>query len=536
MTLVRVGAYDDWPTLGWEVIDWVEDYLTHGPGDVVGAPFELDREEAQLLRDLYRIYPRGHEREGQRVVGRALYSRPKGRRKSELAGAIVCAEALGPVRFGGWDANGNPVGVRVSSPFIRCLATEEEQSGNTYDNVSLMLSEARERHPDVFGGVDIGKNAQASSRVYLPTGGEIRPSTSASASKDGGKETFVVADEEHLYTTPQLKAMHRTVSRNLVKRKAAQPWLLGTTTAHRPGLASTAELAYDRAMKIAEGKDRPAPGFYFNYRFGKVSNFDDDAQVSAALKEAYWDASEWIDLDRILKDEIRNPEAEEFDSRRYFLNEAASSAEDAFSPDDITAATVEPVAVKAKTRITLGFDGSRFDDTTAIVATDVETGYQWLAGIWECPPSTEDWQVPEDEVHNKVEELFRLYRVDRFYCDPYYWETAIERWAGKWGKRVIHWHTNRDRQMALAVAGYLTALRGGEVTLEDDPLFLRHFANARRRDGRVRDDNGRLLYTIKKDRPGSPRKIDAAMAAILSWQARTDALAKGSGGSRVFSI
>ena len=33
---------------------------------------------------------------------RAVYSRPKGRAKTELAAFIACAEALGPVRFAGW--------------------------------------------------------------------------------------------------------------------------------------------------------------------------------------------------------------------------------------------------------------------------------------------------------------------------------------------------------------------------------------------------------------------------------------------------
>jgi hypothetical protein len=33
--------------------------------------------------------------------------------------------------------------------------------------------------------------------------------------------------------------------------------------------------------------------------------------------------------------------------------------------------------------------------------------------------------------------------------------------------------------------------------------------------------------TVKKDFPKSPRKIDAFIAAVLAWQARNDAVAKG---------
>jgi hypothetical protein len=40
------------------------------------------------------------------------------------------------------------------------------------------------------------------------------------------------------------------------------------------------------------------------------------------------------------------------------------------------------------------------------------------------------------------------------------------------------------------------------------------------------------LWTIYKERSDSPHKIDAAMAAILSWEARCDALASGVGTKR----
>jgi hypothetical protein len=39
---------------------------------------------------------------------------------------------------------------------------------------------------------------------------------------------------------------------------------------------------------------------------------------------------------------------------------------------------------------------------------------------------------------------------------------------------------------------------------------------------------------IRKDRPDSPHKMDLAMAAVLSWEARTDAIADGVTGSSVY--
>ncbi|HET6498190.1 MAG TPA: terminase, partial [Coriobacteriia bacterium] len=56
--------------------------------------------------------------------------------------------------------------------------------------------------------------------------------------------------------------------------------------------------------------------------------------------------------------------------------------------------------------------------------------------------------------------------------------------------------------------------------------------NAVRRVLTLRDDKGEKLWTIYKERPDSPMKIDAAMAGALSWEARRDAIAAGATGSR----
>jgi hypothetical protein len=48
-----------------------------------------------------------------------------------------------------------------------------------------------------------------------------------------------------------------------------------------------------------------------------------------------------------------------------------------------------------------------------------------------------------------------------------------------------------------------------------------------KRNARARDDEGKPMWTIQKDRHDSPRKIDVAMAGCLSWEARRDAIAAG---------
>lgn len=179
----------EFPSLGHDVVTWVEQHLVHGPGDVMGEPIVLDDEFYEFVVRAYRLDPET----GRRVYRRAFLSRAKGRAKSELAAMLVCAEALAPVRFDGWNAEGEPVGRPVKSPYIRCLATEEGQSGNTFDNVSVMMAHVVERHGDTYPGIDFGRSTQTSTRIILHAQhGEVVPSTASGASKDGGKETFAV--------------------------------------------------------------------------------------------------------------------------------------------------------------------------------------------------------------------------------------------------------------------------------------------------------------------------------------------------------
>lgn len=195
----RGPEYDgEFPSLGPEIVAWIERYLCHGPGDVQGTPIELDDEFYEFVVRAYRLDPET----GRRVYRRAFLSRAKGRAKSELAGMLACAEALGPVRFAGWDAEGEPVGRHVTDPFVRLLATEETQSGNTYDNVTVMLDHLRQHDGDAFPSIDLGRSTQTSTRIFLSGGGEIVPSTASGAAKDGGKETFAVFDEALCVDTP----------------------------------------------------------------------------------------------------------------------------------------------------------------------------------------------------------------------------------------------------------------------------------------------------------------------------------------------
>jgi hypothetical protein len=66
------------------------------------------------------------------------------------------------------------------------------------------------------------------------------------------------------------------------------------------------------------------------------------------------------------------------------------------------------------------------------------------------------------------------------------------------------------------VGFFVAAVAGGDLTHDGDGVFARHIANARRKVLPALDDDGRNLFTLTKDRPHSPNKIDAAMAGVIA--------------------
>ena len=62
------GYPGEFPSLGEQVVEWIEHYLCHGPGDVMGEPIELDDEFYEFVVRAYRLDPDT----GQRVYRRAF--------------------------------------------------------------------------------------------------------------------------------------------------------------------------------------------------------------------------------------------------------------------------------------------------------------------------------------------------------------------------------------------------------------------------------------------------------------------------------
>lgn len=330
----------EFASLGFYAVEWIETFLVHGPGDVQGQPVVLDDEFAAFVVKAYAVGA-----DGARRVRRAFLSRSKGRSKSGLAAMVECFEALGECRFDHWAEPGEvsdwgyayepgePVGRQLTYVEALNVATEESQAGNTYDAVYYML------HPDTcsdalldrFGRIDVGLT-----RTNLPDSrGFIEPVTASNESKDGGKSTFIVADETHLWIPPatgqfKLGKMHQTMVRNLLKRKEASGWMLETSTMYAEGEQSVAEGTHAYAKAMSGKQDSK---LLFDHRQASMSwDITKRGERIKALKEAYGPAAAWMDLEAIA-DYWDDPQASEAEFRRFWLNQPIRLAAAVFDFD-----------------------------------------------------------------------------------------------------------------------------------------------------------------------------------------------------------
>lgn len=500
-------------SLGYEIVDWIVENCCHGPGDLQGEPAQVDDEMFDYIVETYRIDPQS----GQKVFDESVLSRPKGRAKTEIAGWLVCAEAFGPVRFSHWDDDGQPVGRPVTSPLIKCLATEESQATAAFSVVAYIVNDwGREHRHDIYGGVSGARQYQSATALYLPHGGEIRACTAGSASKDGGKETFVVADETHLYVLRELKMMYGTVRRNLGKRKIAEPWMMQTSTAYRPGEQSIFE-----ETLTAWRKGELSPSVLVDHREAKGRvDIANEAHTLAQLRQVYGVASEWMDLNRIYR-EMRDPRScpDDATAARYFLNRPLSS-KNAWIADDIVRAQEKAEVVDPGTEIAMGFDGSLNDDSTVLIGCRMSDGFLFPIGTWAKPAGSEGiwWEVPRSDVLAKIREAFARYSVTRLYADPHEWRSDLDTLAEDFPERVIQWATTRDTAMHAALDRLHTDLVNGVTFHSGDKVLMEHFSNAYvRNQGKFR--------LVRKEHPKSDRKIDSVVGAALAYEARADAIA-----------
>lgn len=302
---------DDFPSLGWDLLDWWSSYLP-SPRDPDTALLFTDEQAMQLV-EWFRLDPLT----GRLVYRRGFSRRSKGWGKSPVEAAKAIAEFAGPVRFGGWDAHGQPVGMPWGTKdapraWVQIGAISEDQTDNTWSVVHYFLTENDGRAADALG-IDAGLT-----RCFLrgQPGAKLEPVSASAGSREGQPITYGVIDESHLML-PRNGGVRlaRTIRRNVAKMGGRS---YETTNSYVIGLDSVAELS---AAAVLGG----SPGIFADEVEAprSIGGVDVDARASddvllAALDVAYGQ-SWWVDKARLVAD-IRDPSSPWQDSARFFLN------------------------------------------------------------------------------------------------------------------------------------------------------------------------------------------------------------------------
>lgn len=509
----------DFPTLGYEVADWIEASCVIPDGYLMGQPYRLTDEMLRFLKHFYRLYPYAAPWPAPDALTHfgAQLRRSQKWGKDPFGCAVILAEALGPTRFDGWNAAGEPVGAPYPSPLIVCLGTSEDQTDNTYRPLLSMIR----RGPLIeLPGIDAGDT-----RVNLPSGGKIEPVTTSARARLGAPLTFLTITESHLFT---LQGGYRRVCGNVKRNVAGMDgrWL-ELTNAWDPTEGSEAQVT-------AEAGD---PRVYVDtVESRRVADLHDDEELYAELLRQYGDSARerggWVNIRGRIMDEARSPRHFEADRRRFFLNEIVVGESVLVDPVRWDLAARDD-SLAPREQIALGFDGSRNQDATALVASRLSDGRLFTLRVWERPTDADrDWRVPSVDVDQMVADVFGAYQVALLFADPYRWQDYLDSWAARYPDRVVEFPTNVEQRMDKAIERFTTSFAAGELTHDGHPTLARHMRNAvivkgSRKKPRPGDEIDLTTHHLKLAKRGDGLLIDAAVAAVLAHHARGQAIEDG---------
>jgi hypothetical protein len=534
------------------VPSWIEAHCVVPDGFRAGAPLRLYDYQLLATANFYLVkgdavwIPEAPILGPAFVHSRSILVGPQKLGKNPWGAAHICAEAEGPVLFAGWAGKGDgysceengcgcgweyaydpgePMGMSWPTPLIQITAFSEDQTDNTYDILRPMIEKGPLHDLIPKTGESFIRLRGADDQARIET------VTSSEQSRLGARATFILQDQlEQWWENNGMRRVADAQYRNLAGTGGRASLL---ANAWDPAQESVAQREFESAALDVYRQSTWAP----KEIAGVALDFTDPIDRRRIFEAVYFpdvrrENGGHVDLDSIESEAAKILAYDPPQARRYFGNER--DVEGSGKAFDILV-WIERRAKRAhevpdKAIITIGVDGSVRWDHFPLIATDVAGGYQWPLHIW--TPGGRGREVDVNAVEEVLEHAFETWEVWRLYGDPPYIESWLARWAGRWGKdRVIPWETARTKAMAYGLRSWKAAMTSGELTHcpKTDKwcaLFTTHVANAVRRDTGYQDDEG-FLWTVQKDRPGSPNKIDSVPAAVLSWEARNDAITAG---------
>ncbi len=533
------------PRLLGVALAWAEAHCVIPDGFRKGEPIELYDWQYRSLGKHYLVKPDAVWEPENPVKGPAFVYRrtgmvgPQKLGKDPKEAVHICIEGDGPALFAGWAGKddgwactdrgcpcgweyaydpGEPMGMRWPTALIQVTAVSEDATSNTFSALKPMIQD---------GPLSYRIRKTTEEFIRLPGGGRIDVVTASGKSRLGERVTHVSWGQAEQYTRTNgmlgPMGVAEVQSRGLAGMGGRGSW---QANAWDPSEGSWAQREHDAAAPdVYIQFDRPPSGLSFTVK-------DERRRILRAVypPDVLRENGGHVDLDSIEAEAVGIIAHDPPQAARFFGNQIVTGGGKAFDRLAWDARAAEH-DVPAKAQVALGFDGSKTGDWTALVACELATGFVWPLGIWRPEVQLAENTPPEvdrDAVDAAVDEAFSRFRVARMYADPPYWKEEIAAWQGRYGDKVVlKWETYVNRRMGMALRSFAQAIADKTLTHDGDDTLAEHIGNASRLTLKERDDKGTPFWKIQKETPDSPKKIDAAMAAILAWEARTDAIASG---------
>lgn len=527
------GWYLPERTLGWGIIDWLGTYVRTPGGPHAGEGFMPTLEQARFLLWWYAV-----DENGDYVYREGVLRRLKGWGKDPFAAALALAEMCGPVAFSHFDpVTGQAVGKRRHAAWIQIAAVSQEQTKNTFKLFPIMVSkQLREEY-----GLEVNKFV-----IYSSDGGTIEAVTSSPASMEGNRPTFVIKNETQWWGRgPDGSAndgieMSDVIDGNLDKTEGARA--LSICNAHVPGTDTVAELAWDEYQSQAGGSS-PDTGLLYDALEAPAStpavlpSPKDDPEgyeiglwlLTEGVMIARGD-SVWLPVKKIVQS-ILDGRKKVSESRRKFLNQINAAEDSWISPQEWALCQPETIPeslrLQSGEKITLGFDGSKSNDWTALVACRVSDGFLFLLGAWD-PKKCPGEEIDRELVDAAVRSAKQRYDVVGFRADVREFEAYVDSW-GQLFKRSVKVNASPANPVAFDMRGntkrfaldcerFLDAVLEQELSHDGNPTLANHITNAKKYPTQYD------AIAIRKATKDSSRKIDAAVCAVLAYGSRQDYL------------
>jgi len=341
---------------------------------------------------------------------------------------------------------------------------------------------------------------------FKALGSVYRVLSAEAYSKEGLNPHFVMFDELHAQPNRELF----DVMSLAMGARGKQATLCAITTAgakaDNTGHDSIAYSLYQYGQKISRGEIQDDQFFM---AWWESDGDHRNADTWRKANPGFGDLSDPADFEsavrRTPEPEFRTKRCNQWVSSRYswLPNGAWSDCEAEFDilPDD---------------EIVLGFDGSFNGDATVIVGATVPKDEDdpirlFMVGAWEKDEQNDDldWRVDISEVEQRIIQFCRDHpNVREIACDPFRWQRSMQ-YLEEQGLPIVEWPSTSARRMVPACAKFYDAVVDKKIIHNGDPVLARHLDNAV-----VKTDN--MGPRIVKDKRGSPRKIDAAVAAVLA--------------------